>query len=325
MNFLQRQVILKIIYAIIGLALLYFITSFFVAFTIHGMIDTDVNKITSGVEGYIKQVYVLDNQLVNKGQLLLEIDPTPYKLAVDAAQSIFEQAKLQADLARDNVASVKFTVDGSTNRVAQTKASMLRNQALLKSQNISPDAFERIRLEYQLAYDELKRNELALQTAQHELELREKAAAEKEADLNTAKYQLSLTKLYAPQSGYITNLRFYNNDYVTKGEMLFGLIDNTAWRVVGYFYENELRSMKPNQTVFISLMSNPWRIYRGHIQSISRGVARNDTARDVSLSYTPPVMGWFTNIYYFPVRIKIDHAEKLPLYVGANARALVLY
>src|SRR6202042_1883435 len=49
--------------------------------------------ITPDISGKIEKVVVREGQLVNKGDELFEIDPIPFRLAVDQAKATLEQAK----------------------------------------------------------------------------------------------------------------------------------------------------------------------------------------------------------------------------------------
>lgn len=66
-------------------------------------------KITPQVQGYLVGVPIVDNQFVRKGDLLFEIDPADYQLAVDTSREALDQA-------RDEVASLEASV-----RVAQAQ------------------------------------------------------------------------------------------------------------------------------------------------------------------------------------------------------------
>src|SRR5277367_3223994 len=46
------------------------------------------------VAGHIVQLPVVDNQLVHKGDLLLQIDPTNYKIAVSLAEAAVQQTQV---------------------------------------------------------------------------------------------------------------------------------------------------------------------------------------------------------------------------------------
>src|SRR5208283_4238797 len=52
------------------------------------------------VKGQVKAVYAQANQPMKKGDLLLEIDPTPYQYTVDQLEAQLKQAKATVDEAK---------------------------------------------------------------------------------------------------------------------------------------------------------------------------------------------------------------------------------
>ncbi|MFC5577533.1 efflux RND transporter periplasmic adaptor subunit [Lysobacter niabensis] len=73
------------------------------------------------VSGYVQRVAYEEGQEVNKGDLLFEIDPRPYRAALDRAQANLERARSEARLAQ---------------------AQDVRAQALIEAQAISREEFE---------------------------------------------------------------------------------------------------------------------------------------------------------------------------------------
>ncbi len=65
-----------------------------------GRVRVYVVTIAPQVAGNITQLPIVDDQVVHKGDLLMEVDPTNYRIAVDIAQSAVAQAKATADNAR---------------------------------------------------------------------------------------------------------------------------------------------------------------------------------------------------------------------------------
>src|ERR1700733_100654 len=61
-----------------------------------GQVRAYVVKIAPEVAGRIVQLPVIDNQFVHKGDLLMTIDPTDYKIAVDLAEAAVQQAQVSA-------------------------------------------------------------------------------------------------------------------------------------------------------------------------------------------------------------------------------------
>lgn len=321
----SRLRLLKGVYAFIALLVLYFVSGFFMGFSIHGCVNSNVYNVVAGVNGYIQKIYVADNQLVKKGDLLLSIDPTPFALQVNATQAAVEQAKVQLQLAKTNTEKNQWALISADKKLKEVALNLMRYEALAKRGFYSKEGLDKIRLQQELALAAFKEAQLQLQTANNAIDLSEKKLQEKIADYRQAQYQLSLTKIYASETGYVTHLINYQGDYIEAQSSLFGLVDNVHWYVTGYYFQNELRHIKPGQTVWLHFDSDPWRLYTGEVENISRGVARDPEPGNVSLSYREPVMGWLTNNYYYPVRIKIHHPEKIPLFVNSDVRTLIFY
>jgi RND family efflux transporter MFP subunit len=65
-----------------------------------GRVRVYVVTIAPQVAGIITQLPIADDQLVHKGDLLMEIDPTNFQIAVEVAEAVVAQAKATADNAK---------------------------------------------------------------------------------------------------------------------------------------------------------------------------------------------------------------------------------
>jgi multidrug resistance efflux pump len=90
-----------------------------------GQVRANIIKIAPRVNGYLVNVAVHDNQLVHRGDLLFEIDPSSYRLAVDKAEVALDQA-------REEVASLEASV-----RVAEAKHDEAKVGVTSAEKNIS--------------------------------------------------------------------------------------------------------------------------------------------------------------------------------------------
>ena len=75
-------------------------------------VDGDLYQVSARVSGQVVKVYVEDNQQVQAGEALAEIDPKDYQVAVDQAQANlasaeadYEQAKVNVPITNVNVAT----------------------------------------------------------------------------------------------------------------------------------------------------------------------------------------------------------------------------
>ncbi len=86
-----------------------------------GQVRADVVKIAPRVSGYLVQVAVKDNQFVRERELLFQIDPSSYQLAVD-------QAQVQLDQAREDVTALEAAVRAAEATVKQRNAAVTSAQ-----------------------------------------------------------------------------------------------------------------------------------------------------------------------------------------------------
>lgn len=62
-----------------------------------------IHQVSSRINGTVSDVLVNDNQLVQKGQLLVKLDPRDYENKVQQAEAAIEKARLQAQSARVSI------------------------------------------------------------------------------------------------------------------------------------------------------------------------------------------------------------------------------
>jgi len=91
-------------------------------------IDGDIYAITSRIAGTIKAVYVEDNQEVKAGQLLVELDPRDYDVALEQAKAALNESRSLVAVARPNVpitsVSTQTTLSTSVTDIAESRAAV---------------------------------------------------------------------------------------------------------------------------------------------------------------------------------------------------------
>jgi membrane fusion protein (multidrug efflux system) len=89
-------------------------------------VDGHINSISARVSGHVVKLNVLDNQYVEAGTVLVEIDPADYQVALDRAQADFENAKAAATGAGVNV---PITSVSTSSQVSATDADVANARA----------------------------------------------------------------------------------------------------------------------------------------------------------------------------------------------------
>jgi len=76
-------------------------------------VDGDIYAVTSRIAGTIKAVYVEDNQAVKVGQLLVELDPKDYQVALDQAEAALNESRSLVAVARPSVPITSVATESS--------------------------------------------------------------------------------------------------------------------------------------------------------------------------------------------------------------------
>jgi multidrug resistance efflux pump len=129
-----------------------------------GQVRADIIKIAPRVEGYIVNVAVKDNQFVHKGDLLFEIDPSSYQLAVNkdqvaldqagedvealeaavrAAAAVVEQSKAAVTSAGGQVDAARAGIKSAEAAVTQAGAGVVSANAMIEQQTALLEEFQR--------------------------------------------------------------------------------------------------------------------------------------------------------------------------------------
>jgi multidrug efflux system membrane fusion protein len=269
-------------------------------------------------------VQVTDNQDVARGDLLVLIDPVPFQLDVDQHRAEMNEAEAQVAADQDTITSAEASL------TAAIAAAAYAHETHVRLTTLASDQFA-ARADLQKADDDMRQADAAVEAAratiaraQAMLAMHQAAQARATAALGTAAWRLTRTRLTAPVDGSIINLSLRPGDTAEVNRPLVGIVDAHAWRIVANFKQSFVSGFASGDTAWIWLDSQPWHLYRARVQGIARGISRNPEPEKL-LAYVAPTTDWIRLQRRFPVTLTlVDPPADLTLYMGADARVLIL-
>jgi membrane fusion protein (multidrug efflux system) len=129
-NASRKFIVIGVILLLVVGAIFFYWHSTFTEDTDDAQVDGNIYQVSSRISGHVIKVYVDDNQTVQTGQLLAEIDPTDYQVALDQAQADLASAQAQSEQASTNVPITSTNV--STN--VSTSGSDVKGSADMVAQ-----------------------------------------------------------------------------------------------------------------------------------------------------------------------------------------------
>jgi membrane fusion protein (multidrug efflux system) len=214
-------------------------------------VDGHIIAVSSRINGTIVGVYVVDTQPVHEGQLLADIDPADYVVAVEGARAKLSQAQAQVESARADyeTALSKVSQDQATNAKAEYDVPRL---AILAAKGAArrEDYQESLRVA-KVARATVDADRASANAALKNIASREAEVKEARAELDQALLNYSYTKITAPMSGVIGKKSVELGQRVQPGESLLAVVPLDDIWVTANFKEDQLRRMQPGQPVNI--------------------------------------------------------------------------
>jgi membrane fusion protein, multidrug efflux system len=401
-NIKKSAAIVLISLLAIAAAVAYYLHSRGFESTDNAFVDSRIVQVSPRVSGQVLRVLVADNQHVNRGDLLAELDPADYKARLAQAQARLSDADAAADGAAVNVgltstvsgavlaqstaalAGARGQLDVLRARLAQDEAATkaaaagleqaqarqaaaaaeaeraaadaARYHALYQKDEVSKQMLDRATTDArasaanrtaaaqavaaaraqlaqaqagrestlatlrqagtQVSQAEARRREA--QSAPQQVHLRQTGFAssrarhaEAQAALEQARLDLSYTKIYAPEAGFITRKSIEPGNFVGAGQVLLALVSGRFW-VVANFKETQLAYMRPGQSVEVKIDAYPGVKLRGRVESIQSG-----TGARFSLLPAENATGNYVKVVQrVPVKIVLLDAPPAHLRVG---------
>jgi len=279
-----------------------------------------VVRMAPEVAGRIVELRVVDNKYVHKGDLLLVIDPTNFRIAVSQSEAAVQQAQanVQNIDAQMNVQQAQINASQAQLQLGRAALVFAQQQAE-RYQKLAKDGWGTVQNAQQFT-SQLHQQEASAQSAQENLNqaLRqveslkaqrlgaEAGFAQAKAQLNQAQVNLERTRILAPVDGYVTNLLAQLGDFVNVGVNTISLVDAGSFWVDGYFEETNLAPIRVGDPAQIKLMGHD-QIVRGHVDSIARAInVANAQPNDQGVATVNPIFTWVRLAQRIPVRIHID-------------------
>lgn len=289
----------------------------------HGVVTTDnayvhaeVSHISAEVPGTVMQVHVVDNQYVEAGDLLAELDSREYIALRDRAVSQLAMAEAAVDhlIARAELQQVSIKEVSALLASAKADAQFQRNELKRFSDLLSKNLISKSRYEAQknrstqaratLDASRMKQAAAKQQLATLEVE-KERLLAQRDqakANLELASLNLEDTAIRAPVSGVIGNRTVRTGRFVNKGTLLLSIVPIEDVWVEANYKETQITDIKPGQAVKVILDSFPDYELRGHVIS-----AAPATGAQFSLLSPDNATGNFVKIVQrVPVKIAIE-------------------
>ncbi len=214
-------------------------------------VDGHIDPVSSRIDGTVIRVYPEDDDRVRKGELLVEIDPRDYQVAV-------EQAKARLELAFAQVASAKQDYAAALANVREAEAANFKAQRdsrryviLLDKQVVAQEQYDQYIATARVDAAKVDSAREAAGSAFKAIAARQADADAAKAALDQALLNLSYTKIRASANGIVGKRSVQLGSRIQPGQTLMFVTETDDIWVTANFKETQLARMRPGQKVTI--------------------------------------------------------------------------
>lgn len=285
-------------------------------------VKQDIVSVSPLLNGPIARVYVKTGDRVKRGQLLFEIEPAPYQVALEQAEAQMAAAQLETSKLRTEAAGTGADITGAEANLAIKRNALSRQQALLKrgftTRADYDDALNEVRsAETQLADAEARSANAGAALSPGE----QPSVAQAKAAIDKARLDLRRTRIYAPADGVIENAdNLQVGQMAVTGVGMLSLVGSRRPWIEANFKERDLERMVPGQHATIEVDAYPGHEFDGHVESVGAG-----TGAEFSILPAQNANGnWVKVVQRVPVRIAFDKTPDRPMIAGLSTNVTVI-
>ena len=310
-----------VLIALTGWGLYYLLFARGHATTDDAYVDGNLVRLTPQVAGTVIAINTDETQFVQRGQVLVQLDPRDTQVALaqakaTLAQTVRDVAQLFAEERRDTALLQTQEV-----QLAQTHEDLARDTPLIAVHGVSQETLQHEQNALRAAEAAVRQAEATLASTRAAIAGTTPAShprvLQAEAALRTAWLAAARTKVVAPVSGYVVRRAVQLGQQVSPATEMLAIVPVESMWIDANFKENQLSGLRIGQPVGVSADMYGARVrYHGRVLGLTAG-----TGSALAVLPAQNATGnWIKIVQRLPVRIGLDpqELERNPLFLGLS-------
>lgn len=282
--------------------------------TENAYVRADMVSVVPEVSGTVLKVAVKENQKVKAGDLLFEIDPERYRIALDKAESGRAEAKTQIATMKASYGEKQQELTVALNSQAFARREYERQGELAKKRAVSESVLDSYRHEMELAEQQVQQVRTGLErikaglngdpdiaVTEHPLYRKAQSA------LDAARTDLDDTRMLARFDGVASKTPI-EGQYANPSRSAMSLVSVDRVWVDANLKETQLTHVQPGQKVEVEVDAYPDHTWEGRVNSIA-GAAGSEFSVLPAQNATG---NWVKVVQRIPVRIELEDTADGP-------------
>ncbi|MDR0561006.1 MAG: HlyD family secretion protein [Prevotellaceae bacterium] len=287
MNKKNRKILANIVIITFILCGASWIASLFIhiggEYTNNAQMQQNIVAVSSRVQGFIKKVYFDEFQHVSKGDTLVVIEDSEFRLRLAQAKADYANALVGKSAMGTSISTTANNLSVSDAGIEEVKVLIAnaendynRYKKLLENNAVTRQQFDAVKTQYESLCAKLetmqrqkKSTRLAKDEQTQRLAQNDASIEVCRAALDLAALNLSYTVILAPCDGYTSRKTVQEGELVMPGQNLLSVIDDSEKWVIANYRETQCKHLKIGSKAEITIDAFPDTRFEGEIIAIS--------------------------------------------------------
>ncbi|WP_028115992.1 HlyD family secretion protein [Ferrimonas senticii] len=304
---------------------LFLVTSDNVApFTTQAQLHLPTSRIAAQVSAPIAQLAVHNGQQVKAGQVLMQLDPSRFQLAVTQAQAALVEAQQAQQAKQQQLAAAQATLSQRQQEAVNSARQFKRNQQLFAKNLLSQSQLDDSEADNGVRQQAVQAAQADVARLQAELRQSSEqgALAAAQAQVQLAQLDLQHTTVVAPFDGVISNLNLSQGTFISAGAPVLFLVDRQHGWVNADFNEKGSRELTVGAQVRLVFDALPGQVFIGTVSG--RELAVHDASSDTNdLASVVNDDRWIRDQQKVRVQVQLPNLNP-ELFSGSKASVMVV-
>jgi membrane fusion protein (multidrug efflux system) len=254
-----------------------------VEYTDNAHVMQHIIPVNTRVSGFIKKIYFQEFQHVHKGDTLLVIEDTEFRLKLAQAEANLNNALSGRSAAsaviattQNNIGVNDAGIDDMRTQLEHARREMQRYSRLLADDAVTRQQYDDVKTTYrslQARYEQAARQRqstsLAKNEQTHRLGQNTADVRLAQAEVDLARLNLSYTVILASADGVLGRKDIQEGQLVQPGQTMVNLVDDSDLWIVANYRETQLPHIHVGAPVSMKADAVPGVTFQGVVQSIS--------------------------------------------------------
>jgi len=283
-------------------------------------VDGNIVPVLARTDGFVDSIYVNDDQYVNAGDTMVQLDTTDLYLQLKQALTSLavsntnlqrsevgiNVAAVQKKIATQNIEAQKVSLATSESNYERNKVLQEKGVVSVQMYEITAENFKRNEIALQNAYDQQTQAAAQVEDAKKQLELAHQNIAAQINQIAIIRQSIQYATIKTPISGYASKRKIQDGQMVRTGTQLFSIVQSNDLWVTANFKETQLSAFPVGKRVKIIADAYPDEVFYGIVESVG-----NATGSKFALLPPDNATGNYVKVIQrIPVRIRFEDSAR---------------